>query len=432
MRRLVNQFFEKQLRYSPYFYKRLRVIQNLNKYSASELKAEQEKRLIALVHKAYHKSQFYAHLYQKHRVNVDKIKSVRDLQYLPVITKHDVVPNREHIFIGSKLNRFKANTSGTSGYTVRVYRNYESIVEEGAYLWTHRMQYGHKPGMKTLVMRANLNFFEKERYDPFTKTLYLSSYQLKLQNAEWYYNRIKEFKPNAIFAYPSSVESLANFFTLLNKQLHIPAVFTSSETLYSYQREKVERVFNTKIADWYGNAERTIALQQNSEGSYDQLSLYSVNEFEKEHVITTGLINDSFPLIRYKVDDILLTDQAQQGYAPDASITEIQGRSDDVLLLPDGTRVGLICGAFDGVNHVLFSQIVQEDAYTFYINMVVNKEYGAPDEALLKKQVEDFVGNQINYTIRYVQESDIIKSKSGKFKLIVNKMSKKEQETLIS
>lgn len=427
MRKLFKQFLDKQLRYSPFFYKRLKYVQEIEKSEHTELAHMQEEKLLSLVRRAYAQSPFYASLYKKHKVKVDKISSVQDLQYLPVITKHEVVENREHIFIGSRFNKIKANTSGTSGFTTRVYRDYQSIVEEGAYQWAHRIKFGHYPGMKTVVVRGNLDIHEKERYDPFTKTLYLSSYHLKSENAAWYYQRMKDFSPNAIFAYPSSLESLANFFMVVNKRLPVPVIFTSSETLYSYQREKIERIFESRIIDWYGNAERTIALKEEADGLYDQLPLYSINEFEGDHIITTGLINSSFPLIRYKVDDIVLP--VDEPLATDSSlrIREIQGRSDDVLILPDGTRIGLLCGAFDGVDHVLLSQIVQEDHYAFYVNVVITDAYTAEDESLLKQQLEKYIGTHIPYTIRYVTEDQIIKSKSGKFKLIVNRMQKRNQ-----
>ncbi|MDF9795708.1 phenylacetate-CoA ligase [Catalinimonas alkaloidigena] len=421
MKRILQQFFDKQLRYSPYFYKRLKEVQKLESMKHATVNSLLEKKFIYLLRKASQESVFYALLYKKHKVNIDKIKTVGDLKYLPVITKHDVVPNREEIFIGSKFNKLKANTSGTSGYTVRIYRDYQSVVEEGAYQWAHRMKFGHFPGMKTVVLRANLNIHEKDVYDPFTKTLYLSSYHLKQQNVEWYYQGIKEFAPNAIFAYPSSLESLANFFIQAGKKLSIPVIFTSSETLYSYQREKIEKVFSSRIIDWYGNAERTIALKEQEDGLYDQVPLYSINEFEQDHIITTSLINTSFPLIRYKVDDIVHLDEVGPETNAGKRVKEIQGRSDDVLLLPDGTRIGLLCGAFDGIDHVLLSQIVQEDNYTFYVNVVVTDEYCSDDEALLRKQLEEYIGSDLHYTIRYVSEDQIIKSKSGKFKLIVNK-----------
>ncbi len=422
MKRLLKQFVEKQLRYSPLFYKRLKAVQELEQASNSSIDARREERLLLLIRKAYQQSSFYQSLYDRHGVDINRIKSIQDLSFCPIVTRKDVVEHYQSIFCGCRLSSRMTASSGTSGQSVKVYRDYASTVEEGAYQWAHRMRFGHYPGMKTVVLRGNLSAQERERYNPFTKTLYLSSFQLNRRNASWYYQRIRNFAPNAIFAYPSSVESLANLFAEEGQHLRIPLIFTSSETLYSYQREKLERAFSSRIVDWYGNAERTIALQENADNTYDQLPLYSINEFQKDRVITTSLINSSFPLIRYEVDDvILLGDENRPNWK--RKVQAIQGRSDDVLVLPDGTRVGLICNAFDGIDHIRMSQVVQKDRKTIDVNLVIADAYSRHQEAQLTRQLRESMGEHTPFALNYVVEDQIIKSDSGKFKLIVNHMN---------
>ena len=421
MKKLFKQFVEKQLRYSPLFYKRLKAVQAVDKLDKDQVDALQQEKLLLLVRRAYKESPFYASFYQKHGVDINKIKSVQDLHLCPIIRREDVVEHYQRIFLGCRLNRIKAQSSGTSGQSITVYRDYRSVIEEGAYQWAHRINFGHYPGMKTVVMRGNLHLQERERYDPFTKTLYLSSFQLNRENAAWYFKRIKDFAPNAIFAYPSSVESLANFLIERDQRLRVPLIFTSSETLYRHQREKIADVFASRIVDWYGNAERTIALKERPDGLYDQIPLYSINEFRDDCVITTGLINFSFPLIRYRVDDVMLPCDKPQFVEGRRKIKQIQGRSDDVLILPDGTRIGLIV-AFDGIDHLLFSQIVQEQRDSIHVNLVVTDGYSQDEEALLMKQLKENIGETVSIVFNYVSKDKIIKAESGKFKLIVNRL----------
>ena len=422
MQNFLKQFVEKQLRYSPLFYKRLRAVQELEKVSSSSIDARREEKLLLLIHKAYRKSSFYKALYDRHGVDINQIKSIRDLPLCPIVTRQDVVEHHRNIFCGHLLTSRKTASSGTSGQSVTVYRDYASIIEEGAYQWAHRISFGHYPGMKTVVIRGNLSAQEREQYNPFTKTLYLSSFQLNRKNTDWYFQRICDFAPNAIFAYPSSVESLANLFIEKNQRLRVPLIFTSSETLYSYQREKVQQAFSSQIVDWYGNAERTIALKENADNTYDQLPLYSINEFREDRVITTSLINFSFPLIRYEVDDVILLNDEDRSPAWQRKVRAIQGRSDDVLVLPDGTRIGLICNAFDGIDHIRMSQVVQQDRETIDVNLVVADAYSRNEEMQLTKQIKESIGENTPFALNYVVEDKIIKSDSGKFKLIVNHM----------
>jgi phenylacetate-CoA ligase len=109
-----------------------------------------------------------------------------------------------------------------------------------------------------------------------------------------YVELIEQFKPKAISTLPSTLYTMVNLMDQANLQLHIPKVFTASSTLYPFQREKMERILNTKVIDWYGNAERTITLGQCAHGNYHEFPMYSLNEFKKSGVITTALTNRSF------------------------------------------------------------------------------------------------------------------------------------------
>ena len=424
MKKLTQLFIRKQLRYNRYFYRRLKDIIQQRDWSYDTLRALQEEKLLTLVREAHQQSPFYQQLYRN--VDINKIKSPDDLRRLPVLTKKEVRAHWKEIFIGSRWNKTVAHTSGTTGSPMRLYRDYQSIVEENAYLWAHRIAHGHEIGMRTVTLRGDLDRDKMELFDPFTNTLQLSSYNLREDQAEWYYHTIQKFAPNAILAYPSSMETLANYLTKMGKTLDIPMVFTSSESLYSHQREKIEYAFNTRISDWYGNAERTIALEQRRDGSYDEFPLYSYNEYQEDHAITTSLINTSFPLIRYRVDDVFVT--APETADGHTRIDTIKGRSNDFLILPDGTRVGLLCCAFKGVNHLRYAQIVQENTQRFSINVVAEEKFSREDEAHLRGNVVNRIGKSLAFDIRYVNERQIKRSKAGKFKLILSSVASISEE----
>lgn len=419
----IKFFLEKKFRYNYYFTRELKAIHEQRLWEPNVLQQRQAVAFLALVQRAYQKSPFYRNLYDLHKVDISKIRKIEDIQHLPVITKDDVRDHINAIFIGNRLNRSTSHTSGTTGSPLTLYRDYQSIVKEAAYLWSHRMSFGYEVGMKTVTLRGNLGKKQMEAFDPHSNTLYLSSYDLSENNAEWYYERIRHFAPHVLLAYPSSLETLANYFQGMGKSLHVPLSFTSSESVYAHQREKVEEVFNTKIVDWYGNAERTIALEQNTLGLYDELPLYSVNEFCGDHAITTGLINLSFPLIRYRVNDVFVTtDTPASGQTV---IESIQGRKNDCLWLPDGTQVRLLCNAMKGIAHMLYAQIVQKNMGSFTLNLVVDEHFSSEDEQQVRKNVTKRVGEDTHFDIAYIGEDQIIRSKSGKFNLIVSEIEEK-------
>lgn len=421
MKVLLKQWANQQLRYNAYFRQKLRAAQQEKDLRPDEIAQLRNQRFQKLVSKAYQRSSFYRALYDRMGINMQQVQTVEDITQLPIITKADLRDHVDAMFVGHRLSQVKAYTSGTSGSPLQVYRDYPSMMEEWAYQWRQRIDFGHHPGMKTVVLRGDLRRDQFECYDPFTRSLYLSSYHLREERAAWYHDKIKTFAPHAIYAYPSSAESLANIFQSLGKTVIIPRIFTSSETLYDHQRTKIEQTFSGKVVDWYGNAERNLALEQSADGWYDELPLYSINEYHDRYTVGTSLINFSLPLIRYRVDDVVCLDKVNRikpiGYR---RVKSIQGRNDDVLLLPDGSRISMIWGAFDRVPHLNRAQIIQEELHSFHLNLVVCPEFDAQHETFLRQKLTEFVGPQAHYTLSYVSEDQIIKAQSGKYKLIVN------------
>jgi phenylacetate-CoA ligase len=217
-------------------------------------------------------------------------------------------------------------------------------------------------------------------------------------------------KPKALIGYPSSLSSLSKLLDENNYKLCIPLAFTSSESIYSFQKSLIRESFGCKLYDWYGNAERSIALQEEF-NEYKEPKLYSINEYHENHIITTSLINNSFPLIRYKVDDRL--------DIKNEKITAIVGRVDDVVILKDNTAIGRLDHLFKGVSGISYAQIIQEQINKIDINIVLNINQKF-DSELLEKQIENWLGIDIVYQINFINEKQLVYMPSGKFKMVVS------------
>ena len=414
----IKSFIDYHLRFNAYFITRLQDILDQKQWDAARLQEHQNEQFLTLFRRALRYSPFYQKRYADYGVSAHRVQSVEDLHRLPIITKDDVRNHREDIYIGRPWVKTRGRTSGSSGTPLMVYRDYPATVREGAYLWAQRALFGLHPGQKVVSLRGNLNYTVMKRYDRYANCLYLSSYNLREENARWYYEQIRQFAPYAILAYPSSMEILANWFEG-QFELSVPYIFTSSEQVYEHQRAKVERVFNTKIVDWYGNAERSIALEQRPDGHYYELPLYSVNEYEPNRTLTTGLITPSFPLIRYQVDDVI------KHHRKDYRIEAIAGRHDDVLILSDGTRIGRIGAVFLDVPGLELAQIYQKTREQFSINLVVNEAFTSHGLCAIQSKLRSLAGDALPYEVAYVQPEDIIRTSAGKFKLVISEVDTK-------
>jgi phenylacetate-CoA ligase len=266
-------------------------------------------------------------------------------------------------------------------------------------------------------MRGTLDRNTFSYLDKSSNVLYLSSYHLKEERIEEYYQKILDFKPKVIEAYPSSLHILATELHKRGIEIDIPIAFTSSEVVHDFQRELIEEIFKTKIYDWYGNAERTVALGQFDDQLYRELPLYSHLEVKDDHLITTSFINTAFPLIRYKVDDVIKTASNTNG---ECVVVKIEGRDDDYVLLANGQKVGRLDLAFKKVKNLLGAQIIQTAVGSIQVNFVPGKDFSKTNLNELQANLINLIGPDCRIKFDKIDAHQLIRTKSGKFKLVVS------------
>lgn len=390
--------------------------------SPENLKKINEKRFLQILRIAYEKSPFYHQLYSKAGVKIKEIRTVEDITKLPIVTKNMIKENVKDIPTTSKWKLIKNHTSGTTGTPMMIYEDWPSIWREQAYLYCYRKRCGFLFGQPLVSLRGNLEKGELSLMVHVSNTLFLSSYNINQTNIELYYHKILKHKPVAIEGYPSSLYALALLLRDNNMQLHIPLAFTSSETLIDYQRELIQSQMDTVIYDLYGTTERTIQLCEdiNHNGYYESPG-YSINEFTEDGEITTSLINESFPLIRYKGNDVmeLFEDGEQQ------RVRRIHGRNSSCLIGKDGSRYSsaLLTRIFKDIVTIDEAQFVQNEAGKVNLNIVAGEKFSESDMQSLRSAVELQLGvNNFDLKINKVTKEEIIYSRSGKFNYVLNLM----------
>ena len=401
-------------------YRQMAKITALETMDPSELRKLEEKEAMKMIRFAAENSAFYKKLYAK--INLKGSFSEVYAQ-LPVITKADIRSNESTIVTDPVHLLKKAHTSGTSGSPLNMYRSAGAILKENAYVWQYRISQGLNLGDPFVSMRGVLDNKTLHYYNKAENTLYLSSYLLNKANIKKYADLLTEFKPKAIFAFPSSLFTLSDLLEEAGLHVEVPLLFTSSETLYPFQREKIESTLKARIFDRYSTAERTILLHECKHGNYHAAPKYGVSDFLEKGVITTGFINKAFPLIKYQIDDSFryMDKTCECGKAQ--GISSIEGRVDDVVLLEDGTRIGRLGVAFQGIPHLRYAQIIQEDTNGIKVNLVTTPDFKKPEQELLEMKLRQRLNKSLGIMFNKVEESDIIKTPSGKFKLVVSKVA---------
>lgn len=402
--------------------RKVREINQLSQLDNAALLSRYNDAFVAMFKRAFKYSDFYKNFYKQHGIGINDIKDLTDIVKLPIIDRALIKNEVNNIYHGFDFLKVKGLTSGTSGSPLTVYRTPFNIATEQAYVRQYRSKYGYKTGQPLLSIRGFLG--KNSAYEFYKKAniLYISSPNINPGTIDFYHKLIKDFAPAAVEAFPSYLYKLSLELEKKYLKISIPNAFTSSEILYGFQRDMIEPYLNTKIHDWYGNVERTIGIAQDENYEYKPLLLYSINEFQQDKVITTGLINRTFPLIRYVVEDkIIVEGNNFLENITDPKILRIEGRAGDTVELMDGSVVGCMDHAFKGVGHLETAQIhqyLQDRNRPLEIKLVVTSSFKPTDEQQLQENLRRMIGEQPLEFV-YCTREDLTYSANQKYKLII-------------
>lgn len=423
MKKYLKETVKYLLRCRPLIAPYIREIESMYGMSKEELRQRNERVFLRIFRKAYNCSVFYHKFYTDAGIRIDDIKTLDDIKKLPILTKEMVRKHADEMIVAPKWKLISNHTSGTTGTPLKVYEDWPSIWREQAYFYCYRKRCGFTYGQPLVSLRGNLEKKDLYLKVHISNTLYLSSYNINERTAGIYYEQIIRHKPVAIEGYPSSLYSLALLLRDKKLQLHIPVAFTSSESLLDYQRSLIEKQFDTNIYDHYGTTERTIRLSEtiNHNGYYEDPG-YSINEYTEDGEITTSLINESFPMIRYKGYDVMDIEKLD-GDEKQVIVKKIEGRKSSVLIGKDGTQYSsaLLTRVFKSMTTIDNAQFIQEKAGQVKLNVVVGNSFTDADMERLRNLVsEQLGGNNFDIEISKVKAKDLIYTSQGKFNYVIS------------
>jgi phenylacetate-CoA ligase len=183
----------------------------------------------------------------------------------PLIDKATLISRQAEFFPRGRKPDYPAivaQTSGTTGSPLDVYRSLGSILREEAFHLQHWHWAGWRRGKPQAVLRGDMVVPMDRREPPFWfedaagKQLVLSTRHLDRRNAGAFADALRRYGAVQLRAYPSAAHELALFIEDAGIPVKFDSVITGSEMLYDFQRARIEAVFHAKIFDFYGMAER--------------------------------------------------------------------------------------------------------------------------------------------------------------------------------
>ena len=422
----MNKYLKESIKYLlrsyPVIYPYVKEVERMYNMSHDELQERNERIFLNIFRKAYTKSSFYHKLYTEAGIKLEDIKCLGDISKLPVVTKDMILHQSDALLTTSKWKLLKNRTSGTTGTPLTVFEDWKSIWKEQAYFYCYRKRCGYIYGQPLVSLRGNLGKKDTMMYVHISNTLYLSSYNINEQTVGAYYKGIEKRSPQAIEGYPSSLYNLALLLKDKGLYCNIPVCFTSSENLLDFQRQLIEERFQTKIFEHYGTTERTIRISESiKHDGYFEDPGYSINEYLKDRVVSTSLINSAFPLIRYQSSDVVILKENTKDER--VSIDRIQGSSGNCIKGKDGSIYNNAALTFilTYSHNIRYAQFIQKKNGKVLLNIVPEAVFSSQNLDELKQMIDLKIGlSNLELEINLIKEQDLIYTTRNKYSYIIS------------
>ncbi len=432
-----------KIRHGRDYGKILTTIENRLHFSPGEMEKFQYESLREMVQLCAANVPYYRNMFKKIGLAADSIRSLEDLRRIPLLEKNEIRRNPQQ-FINDhfKKHKFiKIHTTGTTGMPLNVYCNTQVRQENYAFYTRFLKTSGINYKKKRATFGGRIIFSNDQKKPPFwrynfpQKNLLLSSYHLRDDTIKSYIDKIIRFSPHYIDAYPSSIYTLAKFAKehQINLKGVTDGITTSAETLFADQRLLIEDVFGVPIIDQYGAVEMCVFVGQCNRKSYHVHSDYGIIEFirkdgsaaapgEEAELVCTGFINPVMPLLRYRIGDYgILSDRTCDCNSPFPVIEKILGRIDDVIITPEGNRIGRLSPVLKGFP-VKEAQYLQDNINVVVVRLVPADGYCHKTENELEVELRKRLGQTIEIRIEKVR--CINRGTGGKLKSIVSTLKK--------
>ncbi len=405
-------------------------------WSADRWREWSEERLGRLLERAATRVPAYREHWAARRRNGDRAAWDR-LEHWPVLTK-DALRANPRAFLADDCDprrMFHEQTSGTTGKPLELWssrvtvRAWYALFEARWRHWhgvTRRDRWALLGGqLVTPVQAVRPPFWV---WNAGLRQLYMSSYHLAPQFLPFYLDALRRYRIRYLLGYASSLHALARAALASGMTgLDLRVVLSSAEPLLPSQRETIEAAFGCPVRETYGMSETVAAAGECASGSLHRWPEAGWLEVRTEtgpategavgDFICTGLLNQDMPLIRYAVGD--RGAEAAGACACGRTLPRlaaVEGRSDDVLLTPDGRAVGRLDPVFKARLQVREAQIVQEALDRIRVRVVPADGYSAADGRAIADAVRDRMGD-VAVTIESV--AAIPRGPNGKFRAVI-------------
>jgi phenylacetate-CoA ligase len=402
-----------------------------------ELEDISQKRLRAIVDRAYRNVPFYSRIFRTRNISPDQVRDLDDLSKLPVLTNRDVIDSwAQMVDQEFKIERCVCNrTSGSTGQPIAFLHEPRAFYRLMGISLRGQIEGGLRFRHKVALVRPKLlgtTLFTEKLYTVLSSVGRVKFWSTSHDIRETLHG-LHKFRPDVLKTYPHFLRLAAHE----KEDFTCPLIFTDSEILDAETRKIAEESYRCRIVDLYDSVEfPSIAWQCRTSSLYhvdsDAVAVQSLKlhsdlpaDFgERGRIVVTGLINHAMPLIRYATGDIgILTDEECGCGVRLPLMKSIEGRVVDCIRLPSGRVISpYILVKWMSAKSVGIKQyqIIQEEKNRLLVKVVLDSRARKGTLTKLALNLRQLITEPVIVETKAV--NSIPRETSGKYRIVSSKL----------
>lgn len=379
---------------------------------------------------------YWKEIFEHYGINTNAADIFSEYKKIPVINKRNVQKNVES-FLNPYYhgNTYQTKTSGSTGAGLSFPMTVLAEQVQWATWWRYRLWHNINPDQWCGYFGGRAIVPSTQKYPPFYrinksgKQVMFSSYHLNSETVSHYLEVIRKKEIKWLHGYSSQLALLAHLAH--EKSLEVPKIdiiTLGAEGVSQKTKELLKEVFNCPVREHYGLAEGVANISECGHGNFHIDEDFSMVELmpvykgsNKYRIIGGNWHNSYFVLLRYDTGDIAtLDDRICLCGKPGRIVSQIDGRSEDYIVLKDGTRVGSLNQIFKVISEAREAQIYQRIAGYVTVRIVKGGNYDKKSEEALTKKFHEFFGPKLEFKIEYWDE--LPRTTAGKLRMVVSEL----------
>ena len=387
---------------------------------------------------------YYRDVFRRTHFDPTTLQSVTDLSALPLLTKSEIRAHRDAFLRPGARGLIPNSTGGSTGEPLQFFVGKGRVTADVASRRRAMRWWGVDIGDPEIVLWGSpIEITRQDRMRQMRDWLFrsrlLSAAAMNTAGLERYVLAIQRARPVQIFSHASALCEVAAHAERTGRSLSnlgTRVVFVTSEELYDYQREQLERVFGCPVANGYGARDAGFIAQECPSGgmhvSIEDVVVEIVDESgavlpsgEPGEIVVTHLKSADFPFVRYRTGDIGVMDGRRCPCGRGLPLLrEIHGRADDLLLSRSGARVPgqMVVHFVRSRPEIKTFKIVQEAEDRIRIQVVAPSGVSPAATSEITRGVEAVLGKGMQVDIEMVDS--IPREKSGKYRTVVSRVGR--------